>query len=198
MSGGGPVFESDRLKAFDWHDVSPPAATESLLTEASDSASSLAASSLAAPWLARVVEAMLTPAVTAHLPPAWQGPFDSDRAARWIRERDAEGRVLLVVEQESGSPVGLVMLHHADSSDPAAEVRLGYLLAESSWGRGYATELIRGLTEWAGRVGVRSVVGGVSRENHASIRVLEKAGFERLREEGPGDEVFYRWVPPAF
>ncbi len=56
-------------------------------------------------------------------------------------------------------------------------MRLGYLLAERAWGKGIASELIRGLVEWCRKSGIASIVGGVERNNIASRRVLEKNGF---------------------
>ena len=59
----------------------------------------------------------------------------------------------------------------------ALSLRLGYMLAESSWGKGLASELVRGVVEWCENKDVASVTGGVERDNIASRRVLEKCGF---------------------
>lgn len=109
-----------------------------------------------------VLARILTPAVLAPLPPALHD-LDPDR---WIAARLAESDVLSVTA--GGAVIGIVLIA------PVTPVHLGYLLAEEAWGQGYASELVQGL--------VRSLPGqeiraGVSRDNPASARVLEKAGF---------------------
>ncbi|MGI8824695.1 MAG: GNAT family N-acetyltransferase [Chloroflexota bacterium] len=73
--------------------------------------------------------------------------------------------------------------------DEAGMVELGYGVNPSAQGRGYATEMARALTEWAiEQPSVSRVTSECLEDNVASIRVLEKAGFERiggrLDEEG--------------
>ena len=58
-------------------------------------------------------------------------------------------------------------------------VEVGYSTLPQFQGRGYATEMVTGLVAWAlSQPDVRSVVAEVDAENAASLRVLEKAGFE--------------------
>jgi RimJ/RimL family protein N-acetyltransferase len=144
-------FETERLTVAPWHSI--PRAQ-----------------------LASHVAALLTPAVTRPLPPPWQGPYDLERAQRWIDERDAESSVLLVSTRADATPVGLIILSSPQPSD--TELRLGYLLAEGAWGRGLGSELIAGLVQWCGaQPDISSLAGGVEASNPASKRVLEKNGF---------------------
>jgi len=164
-------FDTLRLSATDWH------------------------SAMAAPKdgrsLAETVQALLTPAVTAPLPEAWQGPYSETRAEEWIRDRDAKGTTLLITSTDSGQSVGLVFLHESERLHPGKlELRLGYLIADSQWGKGYATELVSGLTNWAQERPYGSIVAGVSSQNTRSRRVLEKCGFSRVSDSG-SDEPFY-------
>lgn len=130
--------------------------------------------------LARFVARLLTPAVTAALPAEWRGPYDAERAAAWIEDRDAESTVLLAVERSSAAPLGLLIVT-AEGDIRAHDLRIGYLLAEAGWGRGLATELIGGLVAWCRAVGtVRSLSGGVEPGNAASVRLLERHGFEAV------------------
>lgn len=133
-------------------------------------------------WLVRdladVVQSLLTEGVTRSLPEPWQGAYTTQRSAEWIRQRDAEGTTLLVVDHSSRQPVGLVILFEmASEGGTGPEIRLGYLLAESVWGQGLASELIGGFVDWSREAGIVSIVGGVERDNVGSRRVLEKNGF---------------------
>lgn len=145
--------------------------------------------------LSTVVAGMLTESVTRSLPPDWHGVYSKERARLWIEERDREGTTLLVVEQPEAKPVGLVILYESTEENTCVvKLRLGYLLAEQAWGRGLATELLRGFVEWCGRSGIASVVGGVERDNVASQRVLENAGFvcDLGSDEVGSEELLYR------
>lgn len=56
----------------------------------------------------------------------------------------------------------------------------GYWLGEPYWGGGYATEAVRGFTDWAfGAFDLVRLYAMVFVYNPASARVLEKAGFTR-------------------
>jgi ribosomal-protein-alanine N-acetyltransferase len=88
---------------------------------------------------------------------------------------------LAVIERESGALVGDGGLHPLGGQGP--DVELGYTLARSAWGRGYATELGRALIEHAFDVlGAPRVVAQVEPANLASRRVLEKLGLTQREE----------------
>ncbi len=148
------TYTTNRLLIIEWHAISPMQ------------------------WhrepLEHVVMQILSPAVTQELPPSWQGKYSKERAQAWIKERDAEGSTLLVIEQSTKRPIGLVILHREPNRKT---YRLGYLLKESAWGKGFASELIQGLVDWCGRNHITSIMGGVTNDNIASKRVLEKSGF---------------------
>src|SRR5580658_5073741 len=85
------------------------------------------------------------------------------------------------IEKATGEFLG--WFHFRPRADAApGEVELGYRLRKSAWGKGYATEgsraLIRkGFTEF----GVQRVVAEAMAVNHASRRVMEKAGLTLVR-----------------
>ena len=108
----------------------------------------------------------------------------------WIHERDREGATLLVRTKKGHQFVGLVLLHESSVEGLEAELRLGYLLAESQWGKGYATELVTGVVDWARTRPYDSVIGGVDASNSASRRVLEKCGFVPMHDS-TGEHLFY-------
>jgi len=65
-------------------------------------------------------------------------------------------------------------------------VEIGYSVLPQFQGRGYATEMVRSLTEWAFRQpGVDTIIAQTAATNMASLRVLEKTGFV---EDGPGTD----------
>ncbi|MGK5739851.1 GNAT family N-acetyltransferase [Micromonospora sp. URMC 103] len=63
-------------------------------------------------------------------------------------------------------------------------VEVGYGLAPSARGNGYAAEAVIALLTVAGDHGLDRVVADTDRGNIASQRTLERAGFRRLRSEG--------------
>jgi RimJ/RimL family protein N-acetyltransferase len=110
--------------------------------------------------------------------PEWLGPFGHR----------------LIVERESGLVVGSLGLFWPPSD---GAVELGYGVAPSRRGRGYAPEAVRALTAHAFTAPeVKAVFAHVEPSNPASVRVLEKAGFT---PSGPGAEegtVRYDAPPP--
>ena len=66
-----------------------------------------------------------------------------------------------------------------DAANVATNV--GYLFFPEAWGRGYATEAVRGIVEHFARLGIRELRALVTSGNDASSRVLIKAGFVRTR-----------------
>jgi ribosomal-protein-alanine N-acetyltransferase len=88
---------------------------------------------------------------------------------------------LAVTERETGALIGDGGLHPLGGVGP--DVELGYTLARSAWGRGYATELGRALIEYAFTVlHVPRVVAQVEPANTASRNVLEKLGMTEREE----------------
>ena len=89
--------------------------------------------------------------------------------------------VFAAIEKESGEFLGWFSLRPEDEARPE-NVSLGYRLRRAVWGQGYATEgaraLIRkGFTE----LGVQRVFATTYQDNHASRRVMEKAGLKLVR-----------------
>lgn len=172
------AFETERLLVKEWH--------------------SLSASDWPQQDLAHVVMTTLTEPVTRSLPPSWQGSYSKERASQWIQERDdEEGATLLAIDKSTRQPIGLMILFESQSEtdNGCIDVRLGYLLAEAAWGKGFATELVTGFVSWChNQSSIASIAGGVERDNLASIRVLEKTGFQLVTSgtETAQDELLYQ------
>ncbi|MBZ8142119.1 GNAT family N-acetyltransferase [Rubrivivax gelatinosus] len=93
------------------------------------------------------------------------------------------GHGMFALEARDGSGVigfcGLV--HPGGQIEPEAK----YALARQHWGQGLASEALQGLLAWAAARGLGPVIATVAEPNHASRRVLAKAG---LHEVGRRDE----------
>ena len=63
---------------------------------------------------------------------------------------------------------------------PSGAVEMGYWIARSHWGRGFATEACRALIDIARTLGLATLEGSHFIDNPASARVLDKLGFESL------------------
>ncbi|MGW4898028.1 GNAT family N-acetyltransferase [Kitasatospora sp. NPDC004240] len=129
---------------------------------------------------------------------------DDPRPVHWADDFPAEGdRVIaglladnptwlgahghrLIVERDSGLVVGSLGLFWPPTE---GVLELGYGVAVSRRGLGYATEAVRALSSFALTApGVHTVTAGVEPADPASVRVLEKAGFRRCETTGEDDE----------
>lgn len=122
---------------------------------------------------------ILTPPVLAHLPPSLQLPEAENAVQGWVSARAAESRVFVVVSAADQAIIGLLFLAQLPGTEATETYHLGYLLAESRWGRGYGTELVKGLVAAKGIAHPARIVGGVDKNNAASAKVLLKSGFVR-------------------
>ncbi len=94
---------------------------------------------------------------------------------RWDAEAH-EARLAWALRLEaSGTYVGKI---DANISAAAWATNVGYILAPEHWGKGYATEVVKAVVEHLFALGVRGADAYVMPGNAASIRVLERAGFE--------------------
>jgi RimJ/RimL family protein N-acetyltransferase len=124
--------------------------------------------------LLRDLPGILTIDVTRELPPSFALTGD---VVDWVDARQAESDVYAI--NVGDQLVGLLILF--DDAQNAA-IHLGYLFAQSTWGQGYATELLNGLVA-AAKPPV-TLLAGVATTNPASAHVLRKAGFV-LDQENP-------------
>lgn len=82
---------------------------------------------------------------------------------------------------------------------PVQDAELGYRLARRFWGQGYATEMSRALVRHGfQQLGLPRIVAFVSPEHDASIRVLQKAGLQRVGRARylDEDDDLYRVLAP--
>ena len=88
------------------------------------------------------------------------------------------------------------LIHFAGRGEP----EIKYALLRSAWGRGLATEAARALLGFAARtLGLQQVIATVDPDNHASQRVLAKAGMQRgalLQDEDGSWTQYFDWRAP--
>lgn len=99
------------------------------------------------------------------------GPVDQPRAR-------GEGIHLAIVDAASGDHIGAISLRDTDWVAGTCEV--GYGIRRRHQRKGYATEALTTLADWAlDGGGMRRIELTADVDNLASIRVAEKAGFQR-------------------
>jgi [ribosomal protein S5]-alanine N-acetyltransferase len=93
-----------------------------------------------------------------------------------IRAREMAGKDFVwAVEDMEGNLIGNLGLSELSSG----VMRLGYAYARDHWGKGYATEALVAVLEWAGRQpSIGEIRAEVFHDNPASARVLAKSGFK--------------------
>ncbi len=116
----------------------------------------------------------------------WPHPFPDDEAAKRIAHAhtvNAAGtglRLALTPKSEPGRLIGLVGVDRDGESD---DLILGYLLGVEHQGYGLMTEAVRAVVNAVFRYTPFTVIrGAAGATNHASRRVMEKAGFRITRQ----------------
>ena len=113
-----------------------------------------------------------------NLRDAFPHPYTLANAQHWIRSANPATPVTnfaIVVDGTAVGGIGLVLKD--DVFRRSAEI--GYWLGEEYWGRGIVTEAVRAVTDYAfATFDLCRVYAGVFEWNPASMRVLEKAGYE--------------------
>lgn len=103
--------------------------------------------------------------------------FITDCACNWLKNKsacfcitDAEHKTLI-------DPIGIIELRDINFTDKKAD--LGYWLAKQCWGKGYMTQAVEAIIEYAFdtlKLGV--LHAGVFEGNDASVKVLTKNNFQ--------------------
>ena len=128
------------------------------------------------------------PQVMRHLPSGPLGREASDAVARYADACfETDGYGLAAVEDRDGFCGFVGLARHRRRPD---EVEIGWRLARSVWGRGYATEAARAWVAEAPGLGLDRLVCFVAPDNAASLAVARRVGLvERGREVWDGRHV---------
>ena len=104
-------------------------------------------------------------------------PYTTIDARRWLQsvtEDKPEINFAIAVRDEAVGGIGFML--QQDVAHRSAEI--GYWLGEEFWGRGIATDALIAVTEYAfSSHDLCRLYAHVFEWNHASARVLEKAGY---------------------
>ena len=119
------------------------------------------------------------PKIAANLRDQFPHPYTWRDAIDYLEYAQVQEPITSFAIEYGGEAVGGVgFLIGRDIARTSAE--MGYWLSEELWGRGIATRAATAMSEWAfENYGLTRVFAMAFAHNAASIRVLEKAGFER-------------------
>lgn len=91
----------------------------------------------------------------------------------------ADKQLRMIVEDMEGKTVGIVDLTNFSPQHLRAET--GIVILDAERRKGYATEALNALCDYAGRVlHLHQLYGVVGNDNQAALALYEKAGFARL------------------
>lgn len=103
--------------------------------------------------------------------------------------KDAEQYISSVLEDKTLSKfaianekelIGAIGIHPKQQANYRFTVEIGYWLGEAHWGKGIASEAVRAIVQYAiQELSCQKIYAEVYEHNQASMRVLEKAGFEK-------------------
>jgi RimJ/RimL family protein N-acetyltransferase len=153
--------------------------------------------------LIQLKAAQLAEIAVSRRPQAFEGRLEEDAlppafvAARALSLLSAGAPELwsctfLIVREDDGRIVGACGFK---SAPEAGRVEIGYGVAPGSQGRGAATAAVKLLVASAFANGVDAVLAEVSPTNHASLRVVQKAGFRHVGSRVDDDnEHVLQWL----
>jgi len=127
-------------------------------------------------------------------------PITRQECEQWLQVSRANharrGYGMFALElRDTGLLAGFAGIVHP--GDPR-EAEVKYALHRAHWGRGLATEALQGLLAYGRDAhALTHIIATTAPRNHASHRVLEKAGLRRgvLRDDGDGSRTqCFEWI----
>lgn len=119
------------------------------------------------------------PKIAGNMRDGFPNPYTINDAEQFLRMATGDKPALLLAIEIDDEAVGGIGVHPlTDVYKKTAEI--GYWLAEPYWGKGIVTAAVKAVVPLAfERFDIVRLQAGVYSTNPASMRVLEKAGFER-------------------
>lgn len=94
----------------------------------------------------------------------------------------------MLIEKKSNKQIGVVGVKRIGSDSAEAS----YLLDKTAQGKGYASEAVQRITEFLKEYwGCKKVIAEIHKGNHASIKMIQKLGFQKKFSHG-NFEIFER------
>jgi RimJ/RimL family protein N-acetyltransferase len=119
------------------------------------------------------------PSVWRNVRDSFPHPYTQSDARSWVRLATGEGLNMVFAIDVDGFAVGAIGVRPGEDVNRFS-AEIGYWVGEEYWNRGIATEAVQAVTRYAfDALGMIRVYAHVFEWNTASMRVLEKAGFER-------------------
>lgn len=134
------------------------------------------------PWAVTDLDALVANAnnrhVSVHLRDRFPFPYEREHGRKfldWIVQQASPTVWAVEVNGEAAGGIGIEL--HTDVERVSAEI--GYWLGETAWGRGIVTEALQAVTaEVFRQFDLTRIYALPFADNRASIRVLEKAGYQ--------------------
>tara|TARA_R110002111_G_scaffold29064_1_gene61305 strand:+ start:501 stop:1004 length:504 start_codon:yes stop_codon:yes gene_type:complete len=138
--------------------------------------------------LVSIIE-ILTPKVVENLPAYFQNINSISDAHTWFQKMVTDSRLFMVNSTDTNTIIGLVFVYVGNDKN----AHIGYLLGESNWGKGYATELLIGLIDFIKQENkIKRLIAGVTAKNIVSSKLLLKIGFVKSASESD-ETVIYEY-----
>ncbi|GEK11341.1 GNAT family N-acetyltransferase [Pseudoalteromonas peptidolytica] len=127
--------------------------------------------------VAPLVAILNDPEVTRYLSTKIPQPYTQQDALWWIEEGSKQGYIRAICDGQQ--LIGCIGVNPGEFEYQCSG-ELGYWLAKSHWGRGITHQaVLQIVTAVFNDTNIARVFASVFDENHASIKLLKKSGFEQ-------------------
>ena len=117
------------------------------------------------------------PKIAEYLRDIFPHPYGLDAAKQWIDLCSCQiPEVNFAIDVDGKAVGGIGIILQSDIYRKNAEI--GYWLGEAYWGQGIMTPVLKSMVKYTFQnFDLERIFAGIIQHNHASMRVLEKAGF---------------------
>lgn len=123
-----------------------------------------------------------------NLPTYFHGINSMNDAQCWLKEMRSSSRLFIVKDSDNNTIIGYIFVSKENETD----AHIGYLLEEQSWGKGYATEILKGLIDFLNQENrIKRLIAGVDSNNIVSCKLLIKLGF--VIDSTNDGTIFYKY-----
>lgn len=120
---------------------------------------------------------LFTPSVVLNLPSYFHKIKSLADAKTWFDRMNSESSLFVIKHNESNKIMGFIFAFVENERD----AHIGYLLGESYWKQGYASEVLKGfLLNAKKQKKWNKLIAGVDSNNEVSSKLLLKTGFITL------------------